>query len=413
MPTVRRYHRIALDATGATRTQQGFLRVPARLTRTGIFLYRRADGTIRRELRLPDEVFKPGSMASFGLAPLTLDHPPEPVTAANVAKYRVGTVGEAIRRDGDFMATDIVIQDAKAIEAVEAGKQEISNGYECDLDETPGTYNGEKYDAIQRAIVGNHCAIVDRGRAGPDCRLRMDAADAEQVEPISQEPAAPGPQPTKEENPMKKILIDGIECEVSELAATLIEKTRKADEEKRAAEAKAHADALSAVETKAKEAAAELEREKARADAAVAAKETAEKARKDAEDPKRIAAAVAERVDLVSRARAVMGNDFKADGKEKPAIQREMLGKLLPTLKLAEKTDAYVEAALDAAMEDFGKKNPAALARAGVMDPPKPGANNDTDEPKDAREKFMAGQNKTDANDLPGTRKSDLRQARK
>ena len=35
------------------------------LTRVGIFEYRRPDGSIRRELRLPEEVFAPESLASY------------------------------------------------------------------------------------------------------------------------------------------------------------------------------------------------------------------------------------------------------------------------------------------------------------------------------------------------------------
>ena len=41
----------------AQRTPQGFLRAPAWVTRVGVFPYRRADGTVQRELRLPEEVF--------------------------------------------------------------------------------------------------------------------------------------------------------------------------------------------------------------------------------------------------------------------------------------------------------------------------------------------------------------------
>jgi hypothetical protein len=76
-------------------------------------------------------------LASFSLAPLTLEHPPEPVTADNVDKYRVGTAGELVRQDGEFVATTVVVENADAIRAVEQGKRELSCGYECELDESP------------------------------------------------------------------------------------------------------------------------------------------------------------------------------------------------------------------------------------------------------------------------------------
>ena len=42
----------------------------------------------------------------------------------------------------------------------------MSLGYNLDLIEEPGEWNGEKYDAIQTNIRINHLAIVDKARAG-------------------------------------------------------------------------------------------------------------------------------------------------------------------------------------------------------------------------------------------------------
>lgn len=39
---------------------------------------------------------------------------------------------------------------------------------------TPGTYKGQKYDGVMRDIQGNHVALVEAGRAGPDVVV-MDA----------------------------------------------------------------------------------------------------------------------------------------------------------------------------------------------------------------------------------------------
>ena len=74
----------------------------------------------------------------------------------------------------------MIVQDAAAIAVVEAGQcRELSCGYICDLDETPGTYHGQPYDAVQRRIRYNHVGIGPRnwGRAGSSVALRIDAAD--------------------------------------------------------------------------------------------------------------------------------------------------------------------------------------------------------------------------------------------
>jgi hypothetical protein len=71
------------------------------------------------------------------------------------------------------------IQDKDVVEKVEKKDLvELSCGYTCDVDHTPGTYNGEKYDAIQKNIRYNHVALgaKDFGRAGSEVKLRMDGA---------------------------------------------------------------------------------------------------------------------------------------------------------------------------------------------------------------------------------------------
>ena len=49
------------------RRDNGWLEVEGRLARVGIQEYDGPDGKVRRELRLPEEVFRPATMASFRL----------------------------------------------------------------------------------------------------------------------------------------------------------------------------------------------------------------------------------------------------------------------------------------------------------------------------------------------------------
>lgn len=162
----------------AKRTDEGYLVDTPVVGRIGIQTYTKADGTIMRELRLPDEVFHADSLASFAGKPITDGHPSEIVTAANAKQLSIGMIkGDGIQ-DGDNVAAPIIILDGEAIEkAIYGGKSELSLGYTVDLDETPGEWNGQRYDAIQRNIRINHLAIVAKGRAG-NARLNLDEAES-------------------------------------------------------------------------------------------------------------------------------------------------------------------------------------------------------------------------------------------
>ncbi|TXH43611.1 MAG: DUF2213 domain-containing protein [Desulfurellales bacterium] len=162
------------------RLPNGFVRAEGYLTRSGIFVYRDGLGNTVRELRPPEEVFHPDSLASFALVPVTNDHPSEMLTADNAKQYAVGSVSESVVPEGDKVRASLMITDAAAIEALDAGKSELSCGYTADVEFSPGVWNGQPYDAVQRNIRGNHVALVDAGRAGPACSIRMDAAGAAQ-----------------------------------------------------------------------------------------------------------------------------------------------------------------------------------------------------------------------------------------
>jgi hypothetical protein len=180
------------------RTQVGGLRVPARVTRTGVLKYKRPDGTIRRELRHPDEVFNSDSLASLRSATVTdwAHHK----GLLSVANWKDATLGHAEegRQDGNFVVADLIVNDPTAIVEIENGRMhDISCGYKCRLDATPGVWNGEPYDVIQRRIRYNHVAVLPKGvgRAGTDVSLmRLDSQDAMCVENQDQEDNMAEPQ---------------------------------------------------------------------------------------------------------------------------------------------------------------------------------------------------------------------------
>jgi hypothetical protein len=159
-------------------TPQGFLRAPAFFTRTGVFKYRKRDGSLVRELRHPDDVFAKESLDSLRMSPLTDDHPPQFINPENYKKYSIGYISEQITTEQNKISGQVVVADKSAIMKVDTGKVELSCGYFSDLVEEKGTYDGEEYDFRQTNIRYNHVALVDKGRAGSQVRLRLDAHDA-------------------------------------------------------------------------------------------------------------------------------------------------------------------------------------------------------------------------------------------
>lgn len=160
------------------RTPQGFLKVDGLAARVGILEYRNDDGTIRRELRLREDVADPASLAAYEGISVTDGHPTKLVDADNVRTLESGTVTGAARMDGDWVVTPLVIKDKKLIAKVERGETGLSVGYQIHLDETPGVHPVYgRYDARQTHIVPNHIAgAVKVPRAGDGARIRMDDA---------------------------------------------------------------------------------------------------------------------------------------------------------------------------------------------------------------------------------------------
>ena len=146
------------------------------LTRTGIFKYTLEDGSERRELRRPEDVFDPESLASYEGKPIIITHDAQVIDKDNARRERVGTILTPGQQDGETVRAKIVIDDPDAVKA--SGLRELSVGYYQDLIMEPGEWNGEPYDAIQTHIRVNHLALVAVARAGDDARLNMDSQDS-------------------------------------------------------------------------------------------------------------------------------------------------------------------------------------------------------------------------------------------
>ena len=323
------------------RTPQGFLRVPAYVTRAGVLEYKRADGTTVRELRHPDEVFRPASLESLSAAPLTDLHPKEMVSPKNVRSLRVGHVGEAVRQDGHRVAATVTIEDEQMIALVERGeRREISCGYACAIDATPGVWDGEHYDAVQRDIVYNHAALGPRnwGRAGSEVALRLDSGDAMSATAYGAPPERrddgttdlPGGDAQMDH---VTIRVDELDVQVPKQWAQVIEKALKQRD-----------DALT-------ERTKERDTAQGRLDALTKEHEEVKKQLTAAADPARVDAAVHARATLLEQARKVLPAEHKFDGQTPRQIHEAVLTKLDAKLDLKGKSDEYVSARFDHAIE--------------------------------------------------------------
>lgn len=177
------YYGTRLSENIAIRNPEGYLicqNVP--LARTGTQEYAPVEiglsGTnMITVYRTPEEVFSPATIASFEGLPVANNHPPEDVNANNVSVYQRGHVQNVRRGEGDqsdLLLGDLLITHPDLIDAIQKGKREVSCGYQCNW----VTEDGKVY---QRAIRGNHVAVVDQGRAGPRVAIK-DQSPAQGIE---------------------------------------------------------------------------------------------------------------------------------------------------------------------------------------------------------------------------------------
>ena len=380
-------------------TAEGFLKGRAIVTSIGVFTYKKADGTIQRELRLPEEVFAPGTLNSMRLKPVTLNHPRELVTSDNADKLQVGSLGDNPSwtkewhdrnweevTDGINCAIDMVITRKDAVEAVLNGKNALSMGYTCDLEmaEPGATWCGVEYDFIQRNIRYNHCAIVDAARAGDNAKieLRVDSEDAVLEDMVTKIDGG-----TKME--LKKINLDGIEYQAEESVIKALKAAEeRADKAEKDAcgEKKAMDKKVADLEDKEKElekriSELEAERDTAKEKADSAEKEL-EKLKKDSADPKRLDEAVKAKMDLLHNAEKA-GVEVKEDMSDED-IKKAVIGKMFPNANFDGKDEVYIQARYDATVEMLAVKSDNAARQFASDLPPEEHADEN-----DARERMI------------------------
>lgn len=162
------------------KTPEGYLicrNVP--INRTGVQVYTAQEVGIPNGgdeavnvYRLDEDVFSPAALASMEGKDVTRGHPPEMLDATNQAAYSNGHI-ENVRRDGENTVGDLIIKDPGLASDVENGVlREVSCGYYCKFEPYLDGYK-------QTHLVGNHVAVVPRGRAGHDVAIKDAAPEAE------------------------------------------------------------------------------------------------------------------------------------------------------------------------------------------------------------------------------------------
>lgn len=117
-------------------------------------------------LRDPRELQK--SLRTWEGLPLHIEHH---IDSADEPRKltRVGAVGTGAVWNAPYIDAPLTVWDRAAIDAIEDRSfRELSCAYRYDPDFTPGRYEGVEYDFVMRNIRGNHVALVEEGRAGPD-----------------------------------------------------------------------------------------------------------------------------------------------------------------------------------------------------------------------------------------------------
>lgn len=311
--------------SGLRRTSDGYAVAEVPVARTGIQDYAgyevgKPDMPVVRMYRPPEAVFADEYLRSIPHKAVTDDHPNEAVTAANWKRYSAGYTGETVRKDeaSGRIFVPMLFADEAVIAKLESGKREVSCGYTCDVDWTPGvTPEGEAYDAIQRPSALNHIALVSRGRAGSSCRVGDNWMPVND----SKEPVVA----------LKTITFDGLPVEVTDAAEAVIKKLETARD---------------ALKSELADAVKEVADAKAEHDRSLAAKdaELAEAKAKVA-DQATIDRLADEKAAVVTLAKQIVGDSLTTAGKTVAEIRREVVK--AKGVAVDGKSDDYVEAYFD------------------------------------------------------------------
>jgi hypothetical protein len=204
---------IDVDLSRRVQHPDGFVVAPANLARAGVQHYRAYELDLQGDpmrvvavFRPPDEVFAADSLATYNGIAITNGHIGR-VDPKNWRKMADGMVMSP-RRAGHFVRGDVGLATQEVLDAVASGTKQFSATYDAILDWTPGTYEGESYEAIQRKIRVNSVALVKAARCGAACSMTDSQPDGDR------------------KMGTRKVLLDGIPLDLDDVAAAAVEKVQ-------------------------------------------------------------------------------------------------------------------------------------------------------------------------------------------
>jgi len=336
-----RYDAITIKAQVS---KEGWIKDRPVVTRAGIFAYRTPDGKVKKEYRPDEEVFSETSLASLFGIPITDTHRGL-LNQDNVDGVVGSVLSPGARQDNNVVA-DVIIHNPKRI----GDKRELSLGYECDIDETPGDHNGERYDCIQKNIRYNHLATVSKGRAG-NARLRLDSTDAVSFD-LEVEPMA---------DKLVTVRLDDIDYQAAPEVLNALNKAK---------------DDLKSAKKRADEMEAERDTLKAKVNKHDDEMKTVRNSARDELKARLELEAVAEQQAI----------KFDEDTTDRD-IKVKIIGKLSPDMKFDGKSDDYVDSAFDLTMDYEKRKKVSGHIRR--FDSSNGGGNNNGPSAAAARERML------------------------
>ena len=341
MPSVQRYDSVPIRDYHFD-DQTGFLyvyRVP--IAGAMVQRYVKSDGTEEMEAKLPEEILSDSTVSSANSKPVTDGHHGL-VTKDNSHDLMKGFTASNGHVEGNMLYNDITITDPNLISQIKNGsKRELSIGFETQMDPTSGTYNGAKYDAVQRNIRINHVAVVPKGRAGHEVRLIGDSAEAvDQVEPSEEKGnqmetrvvRADGQNITVAADDVEKITkLDADNSAKAKQIADLDAQIKKLQSEKAQLQGDADTSAKKADEAQAKADSLEADNKKI--------KEEFDKYKADGVDKK---------LELIDKVKSFVGDEYDYHGKSDRDMKIDAVKAIKgDSVDFTDKSDTYVQAAFD------------------------------------------------------------------
>lgn len=144
---------------------------------------------------LPPEELERGA-DSFKLLPITNDHEWLGADGADARDFQEGSTGETVIVKDEMLFVPLKFTGDEIITALNQGKEELSASYTNKLSKS----DSSEYDFVATDIKGNHVALVEKGRCGPDVKVLNNQMERKRMK-------------TKNE---VKLILDGKEIDLDE-----------------------------------------------------------------------------------------------------------------------------------------------------------------------------------------------------